>query len=223
MSTKATNPIVYGKPSIGCYLDHGNYNADELSAEIVNEAVALGFTLDAEAVTLLAMTEEEIAQNDDYSQLLHELSEEAIDWLNEQETRSFLYWANEGEANAFSLWPNVDGAKEDVGFTSRREVNEDTDPEDAERPCADYRGDWLHVNDHGNCTLYVRESVDDKAFETVDALRENIEDAQTLIDLYSGEDDAKTDLAEMLEAKAKTEAKLAQALRYVDRELWSVV
>lgn len=33
-----------------------------------------------------------------------------------------------------------------------------TDPDDSEYPPKNYRGEWLHVNDHGNCTLYYRNS-----------------------------------------------------------------
>lgn len=145
----------YGQPAMGCYLDQANYNNDELSSEICAIAQGYGWQPDSEGQALLDKSTDELTS--DESETLGYLSEEAIDWLNSQETRPFMYWANEGEANAFGLWANVDGAKEDCGFISHEEVSEETDPENADYPAADYRGEWLHVNDHGNCTLYVRE------------------------------------------------------------------
>lgn len=42
---------------------------------------------------------------------------------------------------------DVDQARDDVEFVSSK---------DQDYPPADYRGEWLHVSDHGNATLYVR-------------------------------------------------------------------
>ncbi len=133
----------YGKPAIGCYLDQGNYSNDELSREIIGIASGYGMPIDAELQAILDADE----LTDDQAETLEYASEEAISWLNDQETRSFLYWANEGEANAFGLWANIDGAKEDCAFVSSK---------DNETPEDDFRGEWLHINDHGNVTLYVR-------------------------------------------------------------------
>ena len=139
-------------PSIGCYLDQANYNNDDLSREICAIALGYGWTLSADDQAILDAGADDDERSDgpsaDLSEQLDSLSESAIDWLNEQETRPFMYWANEGGANAFGLWVNVDGAKEDCGFTSSRRN---------EYPESDYRGEWLHVSDHGNATLYVRD------------------------------------------------------------------
>lgn len=163
------NPTTYGKPSIGCYLDHANYGVDELNREIISLAEGYGWRPDDEgratidAYDNIDLDEERGNGPDiDLAEQLNDLVDEAVDWLNDQETRPFLYWANEGEANAFGLWPNVEGAKEDCGFVSvkshadARSLGIETDPDDSAYPSADYRGEWLHVNDHGNCTLYVR-------------------------------------------------------------------
>ncbi len=50
------------------------------------------------------------------SQTLSEMSDEALDYLNEQETRSFMYWTHED--NSLFLMANVDSAREEVGFVS---------------------------------------------------------------------------------------------------------
>lgn len=134
----------YGKPNFGCYFDHANYNNDELNRRIIRLAAGFG-RVDAEDDELAAVPLVELT--DEQSETLNYSADAAIDWLNEQETRPFMYWANEGEANAFGLWINVDGAKEDCGFVSSRKQ---------ESPDADFIGEWLSVSDHGNVTLYIR-------------------------------------------------------------------
>lgn len=88
------------------------------------------------------------------SEWLSEVADEAVDYLNGLESRSFLSWGFED--NSLFLSPNVEGAKESVDFISRDKVDETTDPQDSSYPAADYRGEWLHVTDHGNATLYSR-------------------------------------------------------------------
>lgn len=83
-----------------------------------------------------------------------------MEYLNGLETRSFLYWGFED--NSLFLSPDVDSAREDVGFVSRSDISEETDPHDAAYPPACYEGEWLHVSDHGNATLYVRQNGQDK-------------------------------------------------------------
>jgi hypothetical protein len=147
----------YGKPSIGCYLDQGNRNVTELDCEVMKIAIGYGYEPGETDSALLTCASRYDWLNDNGHEALTEAADGAIDWLNEQETRSFLYWAHDGDAGAFGLWPNVDGAKEDCAFVSRKECDETTDPDNADYPYADYRGEWLHVSDHGNCTLYVRQ------------------------------------------------------------------
>lgn len=152
----------YGKPTIGCYLDQSYRNSVDHDIATIQTAIGFGFVPDRAMAQLMARIENECTRKDeaeDWSQILSESADEAIDWLNSQEIRSFLYWANDGERNAFGLWANVEGAREDVGFVSRKDVDETTDPEDASYPAADYDGEWLHVSDHGNATLYFREQL----------------------------------------------------------------
>lgn len=91
---------------------------------------------------------------------LSEVGDAAVEFLNGLETRSFMYWTFDD--NSLFLLPNVDGAKEDCGFVSvksladARRLGIETDPQDSEYPPVDYRGEWLHINERGNCTLYVR-------------------------------------------------------------------
>jgi hypothetical protein len=133
----------YGSPAIGCHIDQGNYNPTELSIAIIELAEGLGFPIDAELRKAMESIDEELCEAD----IIDAGAQEAEDWLNDQETRSHLSWHSNGEAGAFGLWPYVEGAREDCEFVSSKEQ---------EYPADDYRGEWLHVNDHGNATLYVR-------------------------------------------------------------------
>lgn len=72
---------------------------------------------------------------------------------------SYCYFgAHPGDGADFGFWVGeIEEIKEQVGFVSREEIDETTDPDDSSYPAPDYRGEWLHVSDHGNATLYVRE------------------------------------------------------------------
>lgn len=153
---------IYGRPSIGCYLEQSYCNACQHDGRTVRLAMDYGFAPDPEAVKLLARLDNDVLSDErDDAGALSELADEAADWLNEQETRPFLSWYNSGEAGAFGLWPDVDTAREDCGFVSG---GPDSDPDDSDYPAADYRGEWLHVNERGNCTLYAREDFPGRAF-----------------------------------------------------------
>lgn len=150
----------YGTPQIGCRLDQSYRNADSHNAAVIRLAIGLGWQPDRQTLNVIAREEHgALSESRDFpdSELLCECADDAENWLNDQEARPFLYWANSGDTGAFGLWPNVDGAKEDCGFVSRKTISEETDPDDSEYPAPDYRGEWLHVSDHGNATLYVRE------------------------------------------------------------------
>ena len=61
----------------------------------------------------------------------------------------FYFGTNPGDGSDFGFWPiDVGHLKDLVEFCSSK---------DQEYPSADFRGEWLHVNERGNCTLYVRE------------------------------------------------------------------
>jgi hypothetical protein len=71
------------------------------------------------------------------------------------------FGASEGDGAEFGFWPDLESAKEQCGFVSLRapfpRMAGKFDPDDCTRPHPDFRGEWLHVNDHGNVTLYVRD------------------------------------------------------------------
>lgn len=155
MKNTTTTCAKYGKPAIGCYLDQANRSPAEHDVATIEEAMRLGYEPNAETRDAMALidadkddlSEGEIEERADALEFISEMADEAIDWLNEQEARPFLFWGNNGEVGAFGLWPNVEGAREDCGFLSSKTQDE---------PDADFVGDWLSVNDHGNVTLYVR-------------------------------------------------------------------
>jgi len=133
------------KLQIGCYLDHGCRSATELAADIVDLAIGMGMPKPE------GWDELDCDKDDDCEAIDWEM-DNAIDWMNDQDRPSYCHWANDGYAGAFGLWPSVDSAREqlqDDGFVSSREQ---------EYPADDYQGEWLHVNERGNCVLYVREN-----------------------------------------------------------------
>lgn len=134
-----TSPRIpaYDFPAIGCYVDENHGSADDCNRRTIKFAMAYGFTVDA--------TELIDCEPDDLSQTLSEISDDAVEFLNDLETRSFLYWTHED--NSLFLTANVESAREDCEFVSTAKQDE---------PTEDYRGEWLHINDHGNCTLYAR-------------------------------------------------------------------
>lgn len=139
----------YDFPCVGCYVDESAGSADDCNRRTIEFAEDYGF--DA------GEWQEELSESDeDYSQSLSELADKAIDFLNEQETRSFMYWMFDD--NSLFLCADIDGAKEDVGFVSSKDQN---------YPDDDYEGEWLHVSDHGNATLYVRENGKDREIWSV--------------------------------------------------------
>lgn len=93
---------------------------------------------------------------DNASEYLSEWADSAVEFLNNLETRSFMYWGFED--NSLFLLANVEGAREDVGFVSSKTQD---------YPDDDYEGEWLHVSDHGNATLYVRENGKDREIWSV--------------------------------------------------------
>ena len=144
-----TQTASYGSPTMGCYLDQSYRNSVAHDAATIELAMGFGYSPDRFTLNLLARHDNDCLSEDrDDAQMMSECADEACNWLNEQETRPFMYWANDGDVGAFGLWANVDGAREDCGFVSSKKQ---------EMPDPDYRGEWLHVSDHGNATLYVRQ------------------------------------------------------------------
>lgn len=95
------------------------------------------------------------AWNEDGETLQDEdLASEMVNELQDVLSNNFApmygyFGSHEGDGSDFGYWVNIDTVKEDVGFVSSKSQ---------EFPDDDFLGAWLHVNDHGNCTLYVRET-----------------------------------------------------------------
>jgi hypothetical protein len=105
-----------------------------------------------DALDCFADDGETIAEDkeDDACELVNETLPDALS----QFAPAYGYFgAHPGDGADFGYWVDVDSVKEQVGFVSSRR---------AEYPADDFSGEWLHVNDHGNCTLYVRENGNDR-------------------------------------------------------------
>jgi hypothetical protein len=81
------------------------------------------------------------------SQMLSELADDALDFLNGLD--GLPYCSFYFEDNSLFYAPCVENVQDDVETFS-------------DQPADDYEGEWLHVNDHGNATLYVRSNGEDK-------------------------------------------------------------
>jgi hypothetical protein len=117
--------------------ESGGWGADELTDNEANRN---------RAVWMAAC---DIREN--LSEWLSEVGDDAVSFLNDLETRSHMYWTFED--NSLFLMADVDGAREECEFVSSKEQD---------YPPDDYTGEWLHVSDHGNATLYVRENGKDR-------------------------------------------------------------
>ena len=118
---RKTTETKYDFPKVGCYIDESAGSANDCNRRTIEFAKAYGFEHgddmpDADA--------DDTA--DDYSQWLSETGDEAVSFLNELETRSFMSW--QFEDNSLFLMADVDGAREDCGFVSSKQ-NEQSCPQ----------------------------------------------------------------------------------------------
>ena len=132
----------------GCYVDESAGSADDCNRRTVEFAETYGFNAD----WLSKYSQED----EEYSQLLSEAGDAAVDYLNSLENRTAIYW--EFEDNSLFLRADPESAKEGVEFVSSKAQ---------EYPDDEYQGEWLHVNDHGNATLYCRTEGKDKEIWSV--------------------------------------------------------
>lgn len=142
---------------IGCILDESAGSSDDINLRTIDFAEDYGFEYEP-------LPNEE---DEDYGQILSETADDAVSYLNDN-VEGLPYCSFYFEDNSLFYAPCIENAKEDCAFVSwsslgdARHANVETDPDDPAYPPNDYEGEWLHVNDHGNCTLYVRTKGEDK-------------------------------------------------------------
>lgn len=82
------------------------------------------------------------------------IAETLPDALNEFAPPYAYFGAHPGDGADFGFWLfEIDDIREQVEFTSTRKQ---------EYPADDFSGEWLHVNERGNCTLYIRTNGEDR-------------------------------------------------------------
>ena len=144
---KTQNPpftLRFTSSDIGCIIDCSYRSADDFNRRLIGFAADYGFGVDVDTRKLLSRFEYDVTLGDD-SETLSLVADEAMDYLQDAELPPYCYFIIDD--NSLFLAPCVENAQEDVGFVSSK---------DAEYPDDDYEGEWLHVNDHGNATLYCR-------------------------------------------------------------------
>ena len=145
---------------IGCYIDGANQPQIEGDVRSVRLSEFFGRTLDRETANFCLRVEHGVTTERDY-ELSDDFSLEAEEWLNDNASLTYAYWG--WDDGNFGLWPSVENAKEGCDFVSVKSLADaqrlgiETDPEDPSYPPEDYEGEWLHISDHGNCTLYLRQ------------------------------------------------------------------
>lgn len=78
-----------------------------------------------------------------------ELVNDFCDRFSDFFCKRFAYFGTHcGDGSDFGFWPDIDAARDFCGFVSTKE---------SEYPANDFVGEWLHINERGNCTLYVRD------------------------------------------------------------------
>ena len=145
---------------IGCYIDGANQPHIEGDVRSIRLSESFGRVLDRDTRNFCLRVELDVTTERDY-ELCDDFSREAEEWLNDNRSIPYAWWGwNDGN---FGLWTQeIESIKDDIGFISVKSLAEaqrlgiETDPEDSSYPPADYEGEWLHVSDHGNRTLYVR-------------------------------------------------------------------
>jgi hypothetical protein len=97
--------------------------------------------------------------------LAAEMVNELQDALSDNFAPAYGYFgAHCGDGSDFGFWlGDIEDIKSQVGFVSVSDrasasfkESAGCDSEDSSRPADSFRGEWLHVNDHGNATLYIR-------------------------------------------------------------------
>lgn len=105
--------------------------------------------LAGEAFDMFDESGETLLPEKDESGEASEMVNELQDVLSNNFAPMYGYFgSHEGDGSDFGYWVNIDDVKDEVGFVSSKSQ---------EFPDEDFRGAWLHVNERGNCVLYVRE------------------------------------------------------------------
>ena len=102
-----------------------------------------------EAQDCFAESGDEIDENkqDEADGVCNDMADVLSDWF----APAYGYFgAHAGDGADFGFWPqDIEEIKEQVEFASSVE---------SEFPTGEFSGEWLHINERGNCTLYVREN-----------------------------------------------------------------
>lgn len=84
----------------------------------------------------------------DEEQAAELVNESLMDALQEFAPTYGYFGSHPGDGSDFGFWVDVESVKEQVEFVSSKSQD---------YPDAGFVGEWLHVNERGNCTLYVRD------------------------------------------------------------------
>jgi hypothetical protein len=126
----------------------GYFTKNEFKLEVIEFAQRRGFDPGEEFDYLVSSTSNFPYLSYRDQEILDVITDKAIEWLNENSNRpEFTYFKIKGKT--LYLLPDIERVREEVKFISAH---------DEDYPPVDYVGFWLHVNEHGNTTLYFRDN-----------------------------------------------------------------
>jgi len=151
------------KPATFGSISHGTLRTEDLLSTFTSELEGLAFlsgdflsrpenfplrdrlaNLIGEAQDAWAEDGETLADEDRAAEMVDEL----IDALQQFAPAYGYFGSHPGDGADFGFGVDPESVKEQVEFVSSKEQ---------EWPADDFVGEWLHVNERGNCTLYVRD------------------------------------------------------------------
>lgn len=133
-------------------ISHGTCGNDDLLATFASELDALlakqprGFKRKAIRAHIRE-AERLVARDATHTEHANHVLEELFEDLEQFAPPYCYFGATEGDGSDFGFWLSPEW---------EREAMESGTPIRKREPDAGYHGDWFHVNDHGNVTLYCR-------------------------------------------------------------------
>jgi hypothetical protein len=129
---------------IGCYVD--NHHGIYIGEQAISIAVNAGWT----EYNVYADHDDDCSgecdDDGEHQKYYTEMQDKAEEWMNDNNDVPYTYWGSAPDTTDWGLWPNVDEIIDSI-HTS---VNGSEKKEWGITP----DGYVIHINDHGNVTLY---------------------------------------------------------------------
>ena len=122
-------------------ISHGTMRSEDLIPVFLDELETLAREA-GEIDRFTPLKEDEDEREDEQGYLLVDY---LFDALNEYAPPFVYFGAHPGDGSDYGFWADIESAQEQCEYVGDGEPGEG------------FQGEWLHVNDHGNAALYVRD------------------------------------------------------------------